>query len=81
MGVDVRCPACRAHTRVPDDALGRNIRCKKCNYAFLAKSAQGVGAKPAKDRPKDNRLFLFIAAGLFVLLVVLLIVLHLTGVI
>jgi predicted Zn finger-like uncharacterized protein len=81
MGVDVRCPACHAHTRVPDDALGRNIRCKKCHHAFLAKSAQGVGAKPAAGRPKDNRLFLFIGAGLFVLVVVVLIILRVMDVI
>jgi len=81
MGVDVRCPACHAHVRVPDDALGRNIRCKKCSHAFLAQSAQGIGAKPGAEKPKDNRLLLFIAAGLFVLLVVVLIILRVSGVI
>ncbi len=80
MGVDVRCPACHAHVRVPDDALGRNIRCKKCSHPFLAQSAQGVGAKPVASQRPGNRRLLFLAAGLFVLLVLVLIILRVAGV-
>lgn len=81
MGFDVRCPACHAHTRVPPEALGRNIRCKKCSHAFLAHSAQGVAKRPPLDEKARSRLLLFVGAGLFVLVVVLLIVLRATGVI
>jgi predicted Zn finger-like uncharacterized protein len=80
MGVDVRCPACHSHTRIPDNALGRNIRCKKCNYAFLAKSGQGVEIRPSTGKSKDNRLLLYILTAAFVILVIVLITLRLTGV-
>lgn len=80
MGVDVRCPACHTHTRVPPDAVGRNIRCKKCHHPFIAKTGDGSAVKLPPDPESKKRLFLFLAAGLFVLLVAILIILRVTGV-
>jgi hypothetical protein len=77
MGVDVRCPACHAHSRVPDEAVGRNIRCKECHHPFCAQP--GGANVPAGPRAK-KKLLLWIAAGVFVLLVVLLIILRVSGV-
>lgn len=79
MGVDVRCPACHAHTRVPPDAVGRNIRCRKCNKPFRA-DPEGAAPKPPGNPQPKKRLLLFVAIGLFVLLIVLLIILRVTGV-
>jgi predicted Zn finger-like uncharacterized protein len=76
MGVDVRCPACHAHTRVPDEAVGRNIRCKECHHPFRAEKA---GAAPKATGNKNRRLTYILVAA-FVLLVILALILHFTGV-
>jgi predicted Zn finger-like uncharacterized protein len=45
--VPITCPECAKHFQVPEDILGRKIRCKNCGKAFVAKRAEDVNL-PAK---------------------------------
>jgi predicted Zn finger-like uncharacterized protein len=36
MPARVRCPGCQVDVNVPDSALGKNVRCSKCNHVFQA---------------------------------------------
>jgi len=36
MPEQVRCPSCNAALRVPENLLGKNVRCPKCQTTFLA---------------------------------------------
>jgi predicted Zn finger-like uncharacterized protein len=36
MPIDVVCPACQQKLRVPDDLVGQDVRCQKCNSQFTA---------------------------------------------
>jgi predicted Zn finger-like uncharacterized protein len=44
----VTCPDCRRKLRVPDDMLGKKVKCPDCKGTFLA-AAGGITADPAAD--------------------------------
>src|SRR5260370_30925975 len=50
--VTVSCPECDKKIKVPEDALGKKIRCKGCDEVFVAK-APGRQA-PAKKAPAKS---------------------------
>jgi predicted Zn finger-like uncharacterized protein len=36
MPEQIRCPSCNAALRVPDNLLGKNVKCPKCQKTFTA---------------------------------------------
>lgn len=55
MPVDVACPACNATYKVPENILGRSLKCKACQTSFTATAgspfssfAPGDASAPAK---------------------------------
>lgn len=40
--VAIECPACLATLKVPDDKLGKKIRCPKCSEIFVAEASETV---------------------------------------
>jgi predicted Zn finger-like uncharacterized protein len=47
----VSCPSCASRLRIPEQALGKRVRCPNCNYSFVA---EGQAAPPA-DPPAEKR--------------------------
>lgn len=63
MPLEVSCPSCQGHFRIPDSAAGKKIRCPKCKGAIDVPSAAGPVEAPAakpqlKSQPKPERWFL-----------------------
>jgi hypothetical protein len=52
MATDVDCPSCSQKLRVPDDLLGKKVKCPACKMMFLA-TAAGL-EEPAPSRPVDQ---------------------------
>lgn len=55
MPEQVRCPECNAPLRVPDNLLGKNVKCPKCQTTFIAEmdeptERQNVVREPAPAR-------------------------------
>ncbi|MBN9120439.1 MAG: hypothetical protein J0I06_14995 [Planctomycetes bacterium] len=52
--VEIKCPECENPLKVPEQYLGKKIKCKQCEHAFVAKDPKGVapskpgGVKPSK---------------------------------
>jgi len=43
----VDCPSCNRKLRIPDELLGRKVKCPTCNTTFDAVASQSGGAPPA----------------------------------
>ncbi len=54
MAVEVKCPACRAALAVPEAALGKKLRCKKCGEVFRSEPA-AAEARDDDDEPKRRK--------------------------
>lgn len=65
MPEQVRCPSCDATLRVPDNLLGKNVKCPKCQKTFTAEmdepeELEEVGREPApsgarrRSRPAED---------------------------
>jgi predicted Zn finger-like uncharacterized protein len=65
MSTRIVCPACGAAFSVPDDRLGRKVRCRECDELIVARRA------PKRRRPKGELSPLMIFAATFALLVIL----------
>ena len=53
MPITTRCPECDRPLRVPDDLVGKNVKCPGCTATFLAEaesSSQPAGAQ--RDVPR-----------------------------
>ncbi len=55
MPEQVRCPSCNAPLRVPDNLLGKNVKCPKCQTTFIAEmeeaeEPQGIVREPPPAR-------------------------------
>ena len=55
MPEQVRCPSCNAALRVPDNLLGKNVKCPKCQETFVAEveepdDSEGIVREPASRR-------------------------------
>ncbi len=59
MPEQVRCPSCNAALRVPENLLGKNVRCPKCQTTFLAEMDEHVEPEPERivrePRPAAKR--------------------------
>jgi predicted Zn finger-like uncharacterized protein len=54
MGMTViSCPQCQTKIQVPESALGKKLRCKKCANIFTAEAVKEEAVKPAK-KPKPE---------------------------
>ena len=54
MPVRISCPSCNKALRVPDDSLGRKVRCPACSTAFTAEApseeeTEGIQTAPTSD--------------------------------
>jgi predicted Zn finger-like uncharacterized protein len=47
MPIQTTCPSCSQQVRVPDQLLGRNVKCPACSHVFLATDASG-GVPPTR---------------------------------
>jgi predicted Zn finger-like uncharacterized protein len=47
MPVSVHCPSCGARINVPDQLLGRDARCPRCNAAIQLPAAPAIYRQPA----------------------------------
>lgn len=55
MHTTIHCPECERLLRVPDDMLGRKVKCPTCGTTFVAEAGEqqaGEGVRPA--RPQDT---------------------------
>ncbi len=46
MAVEIQCPECDNPLKVPDEVLGKKIKCKQCGTAFVAKDPRAKPSKP-----------------------------------
>lgn len=46
--VSVTCPECDRVVKIPEEMLGRKLRCKGCDENFVARASRGTAKKPAK---------------------------------
>lgn len=51
MPVQTSCPACSQQVRVPDQLLGKNVKCPKCGHVFLAVDTSGYAPPPTPYAP------------------------------
>lgn len=51
----VECPACMATLKVPEDKLGKKIRCPKCSEVFVAEASEEVEDFEPDDEPRPSR--------------------------
>jgi predicted Zn finger-like uncharacterized protein len=62
MATSLTCPECDATLKVPDSAIGKTVRCKKCGETFKAKASRdrddedepAPKAKPSKRPVRDD---------------------------
>jgi predicted Zn finger-like uncharacterized protein len=55
MAVEVKCPACRAILAVPEAALGKKLRCKKCGDVFRSEPPAAAEPRDDEDEPKSRK--------------------------
>ena len=55
------CPLCGKVLKVPDKVLGKKIKCKDCEHAFVAKDPSEEAKKPTKPGVKPST---FLRSGL-----------------
>jgi predicted Zn finger-like uncharacterized protein len=60
MAIIINCPSCERKLRVPDELLGKNVKCPSCQTLFVGKSqpsqpvpAAATASPPAADRTAD----------------------------
>jgi predicted Zn finger-like uncharacterized protein len=51
MPEQVRCPSCNAALRVPENLLGKNVKCPKCQKTFLAEMGELDELEEVVDEP------------------------------
>src|SRR5262245_7448049 len=49
MPIETQCPSCTRPMRVPDDLLGKKVKCPSCDTVFTAQ--EGMGVAGAADSP------------------------------
>lgn len=52
MPEQVRCPSCNAALRVPDNLLGKNVKCPKCQTTFLAETEEPAESERIVREPR-----------------------------
>jgi predicted Zn finger-like uncharacterized protein len=52
MPVVIACPNCQTKLRVPEDVLGKKVKCSKCDTAFTAEAPEsGTGPTEIQEKP------------------------------
>jgi predicted Zn finger-like uncharacterized protein len=51
MPTQINCPSCSRALRVPDDLLGKNVKCPTCGTTFVAGAEAPPEEEPAPQRP------------------------------
>jgi predicted Zn finger-like uncharacterized protein len=46
------CPSCSKQLKVPDELIGRQVKCPACGTQFTAMGASSPGAIPSADQPR-----------------------------
>lgn len=54
MAVEIQCPECENPLKVPENILGKKIKCKQCGNAFVAKDPRAKPAKPGVTLSKPG---------------------------
>lgn len=49
--IEITCPECGNQRAVPDELVGKKIKCKKCQSVFTVKAAPPAGVKSGKPGP------------------------------
>jgi hypothetical protein len=55
MPIQTSCPSCGKTLRVPDDLLGRNVKCPSCQTQFVASEGAGAAESPPPLPPTEGR--------------------------
>src|SRR5438105_1300207 len=55
MPVVVECPSCGRKLKVPDELLGKQVRCADCAGTFLAEKKTAVAPPPPAPAPVKSR--------------------------
>jgi hypothetical protein len=53
--VEISCPECGKALKVPEKILGKKIKCKDCEHAFVAKDPSEEAKKPTKPGVKPSK--------------------------
>lgn len=54
MPEQIRCPSCNAALRVPESLLGKNVKCPKCQKAFLAELEEPAELEEIVQEPAPS---------------------------
>ena len=54
MPVKVRCPECGSVAAIPDNLVGRKLKCSNCEGQFVASSPSGVRAAGSRCPPRGR---------------------------
>ncbi|HLW64098.1 MAG TPA: hypothetical protein VKS79_02185 [Gemmataceae bacterium] len=55
MPIQTSCPSCGRALRVPDDLMGKNVKCPSCQTQFVAEAAGGAAAEAPPPLPRESR--------------------------
>jgi hypothetical protein len=53
--VSVTCPECGKKINMPEEILGRKVRCKGCGESFVARASRGAEKKKAEKKPEPAK--------------------------
>jgi hypothetical protein len=53
--VSVTCPECGKNINMPEEILGRKVRCKGCGESFVARASRAADKKKAEKKPEPAR--------------------------
>ncbi len=54
MPLRIACPKCRSQYQIPETALGKTVKCKKCNSSFKAQTAPKQRATTTPSAPSQD---------------------------
>ena len=55
MPIQISCPSCQRQLRVPDNLMGKTVKCPSCQTAFEAVAEQAPPSAPAEEEPPRRR--------------------------
>src|SRR5947209_4142238 len=53
--VSVTCPECGKNINMPEEILGRKVRCKGCGESFVARASRPADKKKADKKPEPAK--------------------------
>jgi hypothetical protein len=54
MPAQIACPSCRQPLRVPEELLGRDVKCPKCETKFVARDDADAPPEPPRPSPHED---------------------------